>query len=174
MPESHRDASRITGPDACRAVLFVGEDNPLSTHGAYALYHEPPGCAGYRLQRVVTGLPARTYLAIWRTNLCVGGWDNGMAEGRAMTLLAPSAPWLTIVGLGVKVAKAFGAALGRKIAPFDTVFVHGGATLLSLPHPSGRNAASWGPAGVARARAELQRLAPLVPWGSLDEQRVAG
>jgi hypothetical protein len=73
-------------------VLLVGEDNPLSVEPEFSLYCYPPGCAGYRLRRIL-GLPQHQYLALHRTNLCVGGWSKPQATKRVWELLSPEAPW---------------------------------------------------------------------------------
>src|ERR1700755_3546523 len=64
IPTTVRDnlylsATRIDRPGACARVLLVGESNPISSDARYALYHEPHGCAGYLLQRLVLGVHAR-------------------------------------------------------------------------------------------------------------------
>lgn len=73
----------------CRRVLLVGEVNPLSSRRDYALVNYPDGCAGHRMQAKVAGLPEGLYLALWRTNLCVGRWSMKDARARADELLAP-------------------------------------------------------------------------------------
>lgn len=174
MTELHLDASRIAGPDACRKILLVGESNPLCTSSDYALYHEPHNCAGHRLQSKILGVRARqTYLPMWRTNLCVGGWDFAMACDRAQTLFDDQAPWDVVVMLGKKVALAFSKAIYDVVQPFGASQrarpgSERSTTFVSLPHPSGRNAGSWTPANVARARATLTGVAPLIPWGETD------
>jgi hypothetical protein len=174
MSEHHNGAYRIEVGDkhsestaACRKILLVGEDNPISMDPRYALYHEPNGCSGHRLQRRVFGLDARRhYLALWRTNLCVGGWDQDMAEERAEQLMPPF-PWTVIVLLGKKVAKAAGRALGTTIPAMD-VHHASGVAVVSLPHPSGRNPV-WGSKGVIeQARRLMTSVAPEIPWGELD------
>lgn len=149
-------------------IILVGEDNPLSAEPEFALYCYPPGCAGYRLRRIL-GLPQHQYLALHRTNLCASsGWSLREARRRAQLLVAdPSAPWRVMVMLGRKVADAFGYD-----RPF---FTHGIAprtdgemVLVSLPHPSGRNTCWNNGKLVLRAREILRELAPEVPWGSAD------
>ena len=177
MTYMHIGATRIMGPAACSRVLLVGEDNPLSVEPEYALYMEPNGCAGHRLQSKILGVDARrTYLAMWRTNLCVGGWDEQDAMDRAVELGAlygEPAPWSLIVMLGVKVAKAFRRAGVADVQPFGMVVRDidrgGHRTFVSLPHPSGRNTVWNDPAKVAGARALLKQVASDVPWGELDQ-----
>ena len=153
---------------SCR-VLLVGEDNPYGSDPEFALYNYPPGCAGYRLRRIL-GLPQHQYLALHRTNLCASsGWSMKEARRRSQLLIAdPSAPWRVVVMLGRKVADAF-----EYDRPF---FTHGVASrtggkmiLVSLPHPSGRNAGSWSGQAPMRARQILRELAPEVLWGSADD-----
>lgn len=186
MSELHLDASRISGPDACRQILLVGEDNPLHGGAQYALYHEPRGCAGHRLQSKILGLRARqSYLPIWRTNLCVGGWDRAMAVDRAAMLVAHANPWRVVVMLGAKVGDAFSRVTQRREidVPFTSTRIAGSAlevligirgatpadtTFVALPHPSGRNTIWNDPAKVAAARALLATVAPGVSWGELD------
>lgn len=175
MPEHLLGASRIDGPDPTRRVLICGEVNPYGQDPSYALYHLPERAAGHRLQSMIMGVEARRwYLPMWRTNLCTTSWDGGDAIDRVKTLLDPGAPWTTIVMLGVKVAKAFEFHTSQGSTPFTSyrsVRSPGPATgspivLIALPHPSGRNAASWGPPGVQKARAILGKEIPEIPWGS--------
>lgn len=177
--ESHLDATRITGPDVCRQILLCGKDNPLSAHPGYALYHEPQNCSGHRLQSRILGLPARSwYLPIWRTNLCVGGWDRDLAIGRAERLIQgdPGAPppWRLIVVLGDDVLGAFCRAGRSDFCSFEPTGVRPHVTsghemtILPLPHPSGRNAFWNHSPNIQRARAILSRLIPGIPWGDLD------
>jgi hypothetical protein len=42
-----------------------------------------------------------------------------------------------------------------------------------LPHPSGRNAASWSGNARDRARQILRELVPELPWGSIDAEEAA-
>lgn len=187
MPEYHLDASRIDGPEACRRILLVGEDNPLSTKPEYALYHEPSGCAGSRLQSKILGVRARqTYLPMWRTNLCVGGWDREMAAARAQHLIGRVAPWSIIVTLGAKVLDVFSRLLPRGLEMFQRDTVPGihlaiksgmpgseyptSLTFVALPHPSGRNT-TWNDASnIARARSLLAEVAPDIQWGELQQE----
>lgn len=150
-------------------ILLVGENNPYGSAPEFALYCYPPGCAGYRLRRIF-GLPSQQYLDLHRTNLCVGGWSKGQARNRARELLSPHEPWRVIILLGRKVTEAF-----EKVALDDVPLVAfssrvccPGMTLVSLPHPSGRNAASWSGNARTRAREILRDLVPELPWGSAD------
>lgn len=170
----HLDAHRIPGPEACGRVLVVGERNPLSADPRYALYHEPAGSAGHRLQSVIFGLsPRRSYLPLWRTNLCLGEWDTSMAASRALTLLGdPEPPWSVLVGLGVRVSERLRAAAGlRELELFSVAHLVDrgyGSSVVSIPHPSGLSRAWNRPGSVERARALLRSVAPDVPWGEVD------
>lgn len=153
----------------CR-VLLIGENNPYGSDPEFALYCYPPGCAGYRLRRIL-GLPQHQYLGLQRTNLCDGDWSKVQAKSRALELLSPHAPWRVMVLLGRKVTETF-----EKVALDDVPLVAfssrtccPGMTLVSLPHPSGRNAALWNLKAHDRARAILRELAPELPWGSADD-----
>lgn len=173
--ETHLGACRIAGPDACRRILLCGEDNPLSSDPRYALYHQPPRCAGHRLQSYILGVDQRrTYLPIWRTNLCTGGWDRTAAVDRAEQLIG-DAPWDIIVALGAKVGDAFRRVCRFDLQPFSSqeFGVPGSGrrvTIVSLPHPSGRNAATYTQARIAIARTLMKTVAPGVPWGELDTE----
>jgi hypothetical protein len=155
----------------CRVIL-VGEANPYGSSPEFALYCYPPGCAGYNLRRII-GLPQQQYLALHRTNLCPTDWSMREARRRAQLLIAdPSAPWRVIVMLGRKVADAFAydhPFFTHAIAPRTD----GEMYLVSLPHPSGRNASSWSGRAPLRAREILRGLAPEIPWGCEDEQQEA-
>lgn len=150
-------------------MIFVGECNPYGDSPEFALYCYPPGCAGYRLRRIL-GLPQHQYLALHRANLCPTDWSLREARRRAQLLVAdPSAPWRVVVMLGRKVAEAFG--YDRPFFTHDVAArTDGEMRLVSLPHPSGRNASAWSGKAPLRAREILRELAPEVPWGSADEQ----
>jgi len=160
-------------------VLLLGECNPyFAGHGdsSYALYCYPVGSAGNRLRRIL-GLPQHQYLALHRKNLCDGDWSKESAKRRAVELLDPllDPPWRVIVLLGRKVTETFEhvALSDEPLVPFSTRGCCPGMTLVSLPHPSGRNAALWQPKARDRARQILRELAPEVPWGSADAEGAA-
>ena len=155
-------------------LLILGEDNPYGSDPDFALYCYPPGCSGYRLRRIL-GLPEDQYLALHRKNLCDGTWSKDAAKRRALSLLSPEAPWRVIVLLGRKVTETFErvALDGVPLVPFATRGCCPGMTLVSLPHPSGRNARAWSPALQERARQILRDLAPELPWGSIDAEEAA-
>jgi hypothetical protein len=149
-------------------IALIGEDNPYGSDPQFALYCYPPRCSGSNLRRFL-GLPQHQYLALHRMNLCASGaWSMKEARRRAQLVCSdPSAPWRVIVMLGRKVADAFGYEA--------SFFTHGVAPqtdstmlLVSLPHPSGRNAGSWSGRAPDRARQILRELAPEVAWGSSE------
>lgn len=149
-------------------VILIGEDNPLSAAPEFALYPRPDHCSGHRLMKIL-GMDENAYLALHRTNLCArDAWSMREARRRANLMLQdPSAPWRVIVMLGRKVADAFDYE--------QDFFTHGiepgtatwrvPITLVSLPHPSGRNLI-WTTTGTReRARRLLRDLAPSIAWG---------
>jgi hypothetical protein len=155
-------------------VLLVGEANPyFAGHGdpSYSLYCYPVGSAGHRLRKIL-GLPQYRYLALHRVNLCDGEWSSVAARERARALLDPAATWRVIVLLGRKVTETFEkAALDDvPLVAFSSRSCCPGMTLVSLPHPSGRNAALWNPKARDRARQILRELVPDLPWGSADAE----
>lgn len=155
-------------------VLLIGEGNPYRVDPEFALYCYPPGCAGDRLRHIL-GLPQDSYLALHRKNLCDEAWSAKRACARAFELLSPYACWNVMVLLGRKVTEIFEEAAlgGEALAPFATRVCCPGITLVSLPHPSGRNAARWNPQAQKRAREILRELVPEVPWGSSNDKAAA-
>ncbi len=155
-------------------ILLVGENNPYGSDPEFALYCYPPGCAGYRLRRIL-GLPQHQYLALHRKNLCDGDWSARDARARALELLSPTASWSVMVLLGRKVAGAFEqvALGGDPLVAFSIRACSSGTTLISLPHPSGRNLVWNQPWARARARAILRELVPDLPWGCADQEEAA-
>lgn len=185
---THLDACRTAFPGAPAAaakILFLGEDNPVSSAPEHALFPYPEGCAGERFCNAILGVTRHTYLATWRTNLCVGGWDRSDAIARAHDLFfTASRPWNTIVLLGAKVMDAFTRMLKPsapklKLKPFTTTLLDmrgrvdavgkrqldEDVVLVSLPHPSGRNFVWNEPRCAVQARALLREVAPDYPWG---------
>jgi hypothetical protein len=151
-------------------ILLVGESNPYGSDPEFALYCYPPGCAGHRLFRIL-GLPEDQYLGLHRTNLCAGEWSTVQAKDRVWELLSPQAPWNVIVLLGRKVTESFQkvALEDVPLVAFSTRVCCPGMTLVSLPHPSGRNASQWNPKARARVREIMREVAPELPWGSADD-----
>jgi len=150
-------------------LLLLGENNPYGSNPEFALYCYPPGCAGYRLRRIL-GLPQHQYLSLHRKNLCDGDWDKEAAKRRALELLSSDAPWRVIVLLGRKVTEAFEkTALGNvPLVAFSKTLCSPGMTLVSLPHPSGRNTCWNDPKLHDRARQMLRELVPELSWGVRD------
>ena len=164
----------LVGESTPPPVLLLGEDNPYGSDPSFALYCHPTGCAGYRLRRIL-GLPEHQYLGLHRANLCDGTWSAPRAKARAIELLVPLSPHPVIVMLGRKVTEAVrrAAMIDEEIVPFATRTCCPGITLVSLPHPSGRNAAMWNPQARDRARQILRGLVPTLPWGSIDAEEDA-
>lgn len=167
-------------------VVFVGERNPYGADPRTALLDDPAGSAGDRLRRVVLGLPRRVYLdwdVVGRVNLCRGSWGLLQARDEAGRV-ATRWPDAVLVLLGRRVASAFRF---RDLAAFQRVPAHhlpgrdgGGlyarprAGAILLPHPSGL-CREWNRAGaVERARDLLRAAVPLVPWGSLLDEKTTG
>lgn len=151
-------------------ILIVGEDNPISSDPENALVNYPVGCAGHRLQARILGLPEDVYLGLWRTNLCVGGWQLSAARSRAQELLDPDAPWATIILLGRKVAAGFRyrlPAFASEIRRLGDKWSGepSNVRLISLPHPSGRNTLWNDHRAVTSARAFLRWHLPEIAWG---------
>lgn len=164
----------IVGEASAPRVLLIGECNPyFAGHGdpTYSLFCYPVGSAGYRLRRIL-GLPQHRYLSLHRANLCDGDWSKARAAERARELLSPHAPWNVIVLLGRKVTETFEkvALDDVPLVAFSTKACCPGMTLVSLPHPSGRNAALWQGKARDRARQILRDLVPELPWGSADAE----
>lgn len=140
------------------SVVLVGELNPYGSPPYFALYDDPPGCAGARLRRFL-GLDRETYLgeSVVRINLCRGDWSAPRARIAAsqISLAYSSVP---IVILGRKVAAAFGKS-GVLAFSRDGLVV-------CLPHPSGRCRVWSQPGSIDRARALLREVCPAVPWGT--------
>jgi len=154
-------------------VILIGEDNPYGSDPEFALYCYPPGCAGYRLRRIV-GLPEHQYLALQRVNLCDSSWSKEHAKARALELLLPTVAWRVLVLLGRKVTETFErVVLDAPLVPFATRACGSGMTLVSLPHPSGRQTIWNQPWAPKRAREILRELVPEVPWGSIDDAQGA-
>ena len=163
-----------------RTILLLGEDNPQSSDPRHALFCMPAGCAGHRLQSRIFGVNKSTYLSMWRTNLCNPSWAAHAARERAIDLLHWQTPWLTIIMMGSKVTDTMNRTLGLNLGVFDHRAViaesdvevgrpaEKGFTLLSLPHPSGRNLVWNGTAAVEQARQKLRRLVPEIDWGEAD------
>lgn len=143
--------------------LLVGEANPYQSDPRlaqrFALYPDPPGCAGWRLCKLVMELEPEDYLARFdRVNLCAGKWGMREARARAEELLGTT---YTLVLLGSKVCRAF----DLNFTPFTIEPVDMGAGLCNdaviLPHPSGLSRAWNEPGAFERARGVLREAGVL-------------
>lgn len=152
-------------------LVIVGESNPYGADPCFALYHLPRRASGDRLREHL-GLTDETYEAIDKVNLCAGRWNMAEARERGWGL---ASRYDVLVLLGVKVAVALdmpGATFTARVR--NGKFEDGTPrtwTLVSIPHPSGRNR-TWDSDRVWRdlgardiARALLREHAPWVPWG---------
>lgn len=145
-----------------RRVLLVGEQNPYGPDQRYALFPEPPNCAGWRLCHKVLGIPRRIYMSHYdRVNLCNGPWRVRDARQAAAAIL-DKPEWRVLVLLGAKVTAAF----GRDFRPFTSLWVqedYGSdqRKMVILPHPSGRNLIWNDPSSYVRAREILAHAGAL-------------
>ena len=161
-------APRVVDPRS--GVLLCGEDNPYGSDQEFALYCAPRGCSGDRLRQIL-GLSEDDYLALRRTNLCASeAWSMREARRRAELIVTyPGEQLRVCVLLGRKVADAFGYELPfftAAIEPLTAAWPEP-ITLVSLPHPSGRNASMWTDGARQRARDILRELVTGVAWGSV-------
>lgn len=144
--------------------LLVGEANPYQADPRlaqrYALYPDPPGCAGHRLCYRVMGLTSVEYLKRFdRVNLCDGKWSVKEARQRALWLLQWRTAADVIVLFGKKVTDCFHVS-------FETFTIRthhgvGDAKLVILPHPSGLSRAWNEPGAFERARTVLREAGVL-------------
>lgn len=153
IDQEHLGAYRFAPEGTTSRVLFVGEDNPLSSDPKFALYCYPQGCAGQRFQELILGMRMSDYLACWRTNLCMHRWSAANAQIRALELLKGVHPWDVVVLLGRKVADIFSRVdnnpfrwepfterpMPRRVIETPGNFTVDMIPVISLPHPSGRN-----------------------------------
>lgn len=144
-------------PDLSRP-LIVGESNPYGSDPRFALWPDPPGCAGERLCRLVLGLDPEEYLRRFdRQNLFIGrGWSTPAARTAAALVVASGRQRLVL--LGRKVQDAFGVNL----APCGVGWI-GGVAYAALPHPSGRCRAWNEPGAFERARTAVTKLLGPLP-----------
>lgn len=169
---AHRIALRADADldAACARFLLVGELNPISSDPRHALHCAPAGCSGHRLQSRILALPARTYLSVWRTNLCVGQWDMARAVSRARVLLTGTdLPWSVVVCLGARVAVAAGRATGQSLdaSTPELTRLSDRMSAVAVPHPSGMCRAWNDPDLARRVRILLASSESAVPWGDL-------
>ena len=141
-------------------VLLVGENNPYSDDGYFALYPKPEGASGYQLAVVILGMKPSEYLKTFdRVDLLYGRWSIPRAREVAQALTHPRR-----VLLGAKVAAAHGVDYDpfRVIGPCTGCYhcgyqqqKHMPEKLLVWPHPSRRNARMWTPEAIATARRQI-------------------
>lgn len=147
--------------------LLIGEANPYGADPEFALFPAPERSAGWRLCRLVLGLPRLTYMDLFdRVNLCPKNWN--MKEARTRAVQLRSVPAFQAVLLGRKVAAAFGL---ENVPPFTVVTNDRPARVRTpdsagrgwevvLPHPSGL-CLEWNkPGAFERARVLVQSVYP--------------
>lgn len=152
--------ARVHAREAALAVkpLLVGEANPYGSDPEWALYPNPPGCAGDRLCRRVLGLGEEEYLdGFDRCNLCPREWRAAEARDRATRMRLTPGPDRTFVLLGAKVTRAFGLEWRpfwwERVQELLPLPVH---TFVVLPHPSGLSRYWNEPGAYERARETLR------------------
>lgn len=158
--------------------LLIGEQNPYQSDPRlaqrFALYPDPPGCAGWRLCHKVMQLEEGDYLTRFdRVNLCDGKWSVREARRKADDI---SRDARTYVLFGAKVSSVFGWLLNREdFKPFtryeEAAHVHvprlsplslrRPRSYIILPHPSGLSRAWNEPGAFERARAVLREAGVL-------------
>lgn len=122
--------------------IVVGMCDPYSDDPAHALWPDPPGCAGWRLWKMVndvSGMSQDEYVAAFDLrNLVIGqSWNVVKARASAkrfVAMVSGGKPGQSIVILGRGPADALGfknAVVGRPIRAY-------GAEWFVVPHPSGR------------------------------------
>jgi hypothetical protein len=154
--------------------LIVGESNPYGGDEYFALYPEPPGCAGDRLCRFVMGLRRATYMQTFeRVNLVQGKWSAPRSRERAAEIIGKGIEGRLFnihILLGRRVAQAFG--FPDHWQP-PRLRERGCVVFLMLPHPSGRNRAWHNPGMVEACREMLCGVLPRVPFGELENGEVS-
>jgi len=113
--------------------LIIGMNNP---QGNEPLWPDPPGCAGWRLWKMLeqeTGASKRDYLrAFDRMNLCDGSeWSMIRARKVMADIMHYTLPDRRLVFLGNQVWAAY-----SRMPPRPFIWLGNRAV---LPHPSGRN-----------------------------------
>jgi len=145
--------------------LLVGEANPYQSDPRlaqrYALYPDPPRCAGWNLCHTIMQLDEGEYLSRFdRVNLCDGKWSTREAKDRALKIRGAALTHLSqrqvVVLCGSKVTQAF----FFKYDPFSS-FPFCGRQYVVLPHPSGLSRAWNEPGAHERARAVLREAGVL-------------
>lgn len=143
--------------------LLVGELNPYGSNPAFALYPLPEQASGGRLCKIL-GLTRVEYLDKFDRIDLLRAEDIAPRKGMFKTWSIPLAraaarklldqPTRTLILLGARVAAAFG--LKREQALLHRDFGTNQHTVITIPHPSGRNRAWHDPTYVERVR-ELLR-----------------
>ena len=150
-----------------KLVHLVGELNPYGADPSYALYPEPRGASGHRLREFVLGVSTSVYMSdrvFTRRNLCVAHWSRVVARAAAERLVDELIVGDVIVALGRRVTMSF----TQQPRPFERLpIISRGATIVSLPHPSGMCREWNDPRAALRARDLLRSVAPSVPWGTV-------
>lgn len=145
-------------------VTVIGELNPFGVNPRLALYHLPRTSSGNRL-RIIMGLSDVEYSKLRKLNLCIGKWDSVRAKACAFACIIgakeSSDTHDLLILLGSKVRDAFGVPNKE----FWWEEQGGNTTLVTLPHPSGRNPVWNNPGAITKARKLLKQHAPLIPWG---------
>jgi hypothetical protein len=120
--------------------IILGMNNPLGPDPHYALWPDPPGCAGWRLWKMlsdVSGAGKRQYISAFdrRNILSSQTWAGREAREAGGRVWAEVAPGQLVVVLGRQVEWALGLERGPLIHPREVRDV----TVRLVPHPSGRN-----------------------------------
>ena len=121
--------------------LLLGMNNPLSDEPEYDLYPYPPGCAGWRLWRMLPdGTTRQQYLdAFDRRNLLrAREWDQRAAREAADELF-PKLSGRLVVVLGTQVRAALMLPPSEPLGRHSIVHERGQFEWIAFPHPSGRN-----------------------------------
>ena len=156
--------------------LLVGEANPYQSDPRlaqrYALYPDPPHCAGWNLCHKILQLSEGEYLSRFdRVNLCHRNWSVIEARKKAVEV---SSDERTFVLFGAKVTRVFAWMLGHednfnpftwheeshRVGPLETP-THVVRRYLVLPHPSGLSRAWNEPGAYERARSVLREAGVL-------------
>jgi len=135
--------------------ILIGEANPYGENSEFALWPNPPNCAGWRLCHRIFLMGTTEYLrAFHRINLCPHTWSIKIARERAQKIKAEMEGPLIL--LGAKVCQGFVIAF----QPFtvQTNIIGPEREMLILPHPSGRNLAWNDPKSAERARLLVRQM----------------
>jgi hypothetical protein len=156
--------------------LLVAESNPYQSDPRlaqrYALYPDPPHCAGWNLCHTIMQLDEAEYLRRFdRVNLCDGKWGMKEARQRARQLIGTLVHAIVlgsepepkpVVLFGSKVCSAFDLKFEPfTLPPAEQRVMTGMVPLVILPHPSGLSRAWSEPGAYERARAVLREAGVL-------------